>query len=144
MIELYFMTRIPRSDRRSFLQHSSIALVGGLAGCSALSSQPSMLDLTIVNHTETPYTVVIDLLRSDGNRARSDARSYDASIDVDPQDEARRENIIEAKHYLIRYTVYENDRRETDKDHVHYYPPNNERDDELTFDIRSPGTLTRR
>lgn len=102
-----------------------------------------MLGLSVFSHTDTPYTIEISLFRSGDGASRSEARVYDASIDVEPQGQARRTEIAEARPYLVRYSVYEDDRRLTDEDHVHYYPPD-DGDDDLAFDLDSSGILTRR
>ncbi|WP_435095080.1 hypothetical protein [Halorubrum sp. N11] len=120
---------------------------GGLAGCSGLSSVSATVDLDIFNHTESPYTVEFALFESGGDSSRSDARVYDESIDVEPQGRAERENIAEARPYLLRYAVYEDNSKQTDQDHIHYYPPEKPENtdvDTLAFDIDSAGIVTRR
>lgn len=131
-----------RMKRRHVILGTTAELTG-LAGCSALSSQSSMLNLTVFNHTDDPYTVEMSLLRSGGDWSRSDARVYSERIDVEPQGEARRENVAETRPYLVRYSVYESNRRQTDEDHVHYYLDDGD-SNSLSFDIGSTGVLTRR
>ncbi len=130
--------------KRRTLLLGTPAIVTGLAGCSALSSPSSMLTVTVVSHAENPYTVELTLFRRSADISRSEARVYDASIDVEPQGQAQRTGVAEARPYLVRYSVYENNRKLTDEDHIHYYPPDNGGDDSLTFDIDSIGVLTRR
>ena len=127
-------------ERRQVLLGTT-SVLAGLAGCSALSPQSPMLDLTIFSDAESPYTVEFELFRI-GESFRS--KAYEEGINVEPLGEARRENVAEAQPYLVRYSVYENNRRPTDEDHVHYYPPENESDDSMTFDLTSTGILTRR
>lgn len=115
-----------------------------MAGCSALSSEPRILDLTLFNHVESPFTVELSMFRTDGDLSRSDARVFEESIDVDPEGEARRTNVAELQRYLVKYDVYEENSRRTDQDHVHYYPYDGGEDDTKTFDIRQPGVMTRR
>ena len=103
-----------------------------------------MLTITVFSNADNPYTIELSLFKSGGDMSRSGAREYDASIDVKPQGQARRKNVAEARPYLVRYSVYENNRRLTDEDHVHYYPPEDGDDDSLAFDIDSTGVLTRR
>lgn len=127
--------------RRSVLLGTP-AVVTGLAGCSVLSS-PS-LTINVVNHADNPYTIELNLFKRGDDVSRSEARVYDTSIDVEPQGQTQRENVVEARPYLVRYSVYENNRRPTDEDHVHYYPSESGDDESLTFDIDSSGVLTRR
>lgn len=103
-----------------------------------------MLTISVISHADNPYTIELGLYRSGDDMSRSEARGYDASIDVEPQGQARRKNVAEVRPYLVRYSVYENNSRLTDEDHVHYYPPDNGDDDSLAFDIDSAGVLTRR
>lgn len=103
-----------------------------------------MLDLTLFNGVDSPYTVEMGLFRVDGDLSQSDARAHSESIDVDPEGEARREDIVGIRQYLIRYEVYEDNSRRTDKDHVHYYPPGDGDDGTVTFDIHPPGVMNRR
>ncbi len=103
-----------------------------------------MLDLVAFNHTDSPYTVEMGLFRGGGDATRSEARAYDGSIDVESQGRAQRENVAETRPYLVRYSVYEDNRRTTDEDHVHYYPEDDGNDESLAFDIGSEGTLSRR
>ena len=102
-----------------------------------------MLDLTVFSHADSPYWIVVDLFRSD-DTSRSEANVYDTTIEIEPQGQARRTNVAEARPYLVRYSAYENNNRLTDEDHVHYIPPDDGDDDELVFDIDSSGVLTRR
>ena len=120
------------------------AIVTGLAGCSMLSSSSSMLTITVFSHADSPYTIELSLYSTSDELSGSEARGYEASIDVEPQGQAQRKNVAEARPYLVRYSVYENNRKPTDEDHVHYYPPDTGDDDSLVFDIDSTGILTRR
>lgn len=133
----------PLISRRAVLS-TGAASIASLTGCSALSSQPSTLDLLLFNHAESPYTVELSLLRVDTGLPRSDARVYSESIDVEPETEVRREGVVERQQYLVRYEVYENDSKLTDEDHVHYYPVDGWDDDWIGLDIHPPGVITRR
>lgn len=130
------------SDRRAFLRLGGAAVLGGLAGCSALSGR-SPLDLAVFNWTDTPQTVTIRLLDPDEG-PRSDPARYDASLDLEPDGEVRREAVADARRHLVRYRVYEENSRLTDQDHVHYYGDDDETDPTLAFNLREPGVLTRR
>lgn len=79
-----------------------------------------MLTVTVFSHADSSDTIELNLFRTGDEMSRSETRVYDASIDVGPQGQARRKNVVETQPYLVRYSVYENDRRLTDEDHVHY------------------------
>ena len=130
-------------SRRTVLTAGTVT-VASVAGCSALSSESATLDLTLFNHVDARYTVYVSLYRSDDDLSQSDARVYSERIDVEPEGEARRASVVETRRYLVRYDVFDDDGRLTDKDHVHYYPPDDGDDDEITFDIHPPGDMTRR
>lgn len=131
------------ASRRAVLG-TSVGSIASLAGCSALTSRPAMLDITLFNQTDSPYTVEMSLFRVENDLSRSEARTYSASIDVEPQGEARREGVAESRQYLLRYDLFRDDSTRTDEDHVHVYPTADEEPGNLTFDIRSPGVLARR
>lgn len=127
--------------RRAIL--GATAAVTGLAGCSELSSSPSMLTVTVINHDDTDYTVELAVFEPDG-ASRSEARVYSKRIPVEPEGEAIDEEALETGRYLVRYHVYEEGSGNlTDEDHIHYYPPD-DGDGDLAFDIDSTGTLTTR
>lgn len=123
---------------------AGVVSIASVTGCSALPSDRSMLGLALLNHADSPYTVEMSLFRVGNNQSRDDVRAYSTSIDVEPRGEARREEAIESKQYLVRYDVYRNDNRRTDQDHVHFYPDEGGDGDRLAFDIHSPGVMTRR
>lgn len=129
--------------RRTYLASLAVSSVA-LAGCSALTSPPSMLDLTLFNQTDSSYTVEMSLFRVESDLSRSEARAYSTSITVEPQGEAQREDVAETRQYLVQYDLFRNNNRSTDEDHVHFYPTDDEGDDSLTFDIHTPGVMTRR
>jgi|AntRauTorcE11898_2_1112593.scaffolds.fasta_scaffold00287_20 hypothetical protein len=116
-----------------------------------------MLGLVVFNHTETPYTVQFDLLRTDGKSSRSEgpafpkARAYSERIDIEPQEDivnrptmTRREDVAEARQYVVRYEVWKNNSTPTDEGHVHFFPTGDGDPDYVVFDIYSEGTLERR
>lgn len=133
----------PRVSRRAVLATGAVS-IASIAGCSAFSAESPTLGLTLFNHDDSPYTVEMSVLRTGNDLSRSDARVFDASIHVDPAAEAQRANIAQVQRYLVRFELYEDNSRLTDEDHVHYYPDGGEEDEELTFDIHSPGVMTRR
>lgn len=125
------------------------SIIAGLAGCSRFSTQSAILDLTLFNHAETAYTVELSLFKSEGDPSRSAARVYEDRIHVPPAGRAEREAIAEVQPYITRYSVYENNTRLTDQDHIHYYPHessyvNSTAVDTLAFDINAEGGMTRR
>lgn len=103
-----------------------------------------MLTVAVINHADSPYTVEMSLFRSRANKSRSEARVYDTSMDIKPQGQAQRKKVVQARPYLVEYSVYENNGKLTDEDHIHYLPPDNSDDDSLVFDIDSSGILTQR
>lgn len=130
-------------SRRALLATGGIS-IASVAGCSALSPESPGLELILYNHADSAYTVEISLFRVDGDLSRSDARSYSGSINVGPEGEARRTDVAEVRQYLVQYEVYENNSRQTDSDHIHYYPADSGEADGLTFDIRPPGVMIQR
>lgn len=118
-------------------------LLFGAAGCST-RTRSQMVDIVLFNQTDTPYTVELAVFESGDSAPRSEARVFDATIAVDPQGTARRDAVAEARQYLVRYELYEDNSRLRDEDHVHYYPTDTDGDDELSFDVQSAGKLTRR
>jgi hypothetical protein len=119
------------------------SLIAGLAGCSGLSRDPSMLNLVLINLSENPYTVELSLFRSD-EASRSEARDFSGRIDIEPEDDTERTQVAEAQPYTIEYSVYEDNSRLTDQDHIHFLPRDDGEDDTLTFDVDSTGMLSRR
>ena len=130
--------------RRTALRAGGLAMLSALPGCSLPSSRPSLLNVAVFNHSESPYTIELSLFRNDGSSSSRGARIYDRSLDVEPEGDIRRENAVKNRPYLVRYSVYENNRRPTDEDHVHYYPADSPGEAYLAFDIDSTGVLTRR
>lgn len=131
----------PALTRRSLVGLGGVCLLGGVAGCSALTSGSATLDLVVFNHADATYRVGVTLLRPDHDGSLSAARSYERTLELDPNGEARREGVAQSRRYLVRYDVVEMDEgRQTDQDHVHYYPRGG--DDTITFDLHPPGELT--
>lgn len=129
--------------RRNFIG-GTIPLCVGVAGCSEVYSDASMLSLAVINHSESPYTVEMALLRSDEDSSKGEARVFSEWIDVEPDSQTIRDDVAEAQPYIIEYSAYENDTYLTEQDHVHYYPADEREDDIQAFDIDSSGVLTRR
>lgn len=122
----------------------TVGVLAGLAGCSTSLTHRPALDLTVFNHTDSPYTVEIMVFKSGNNRSRSDARLYDTSLDVSADGKAVREDAFEEQRCLVRYRVYRNNSELTDRGHIHYYPPDGGQEDGLAFDVHSSGRLMRR
>jgi hypothetical protein len=130
--------------RRRDVLFGTTPLFAGVAGCSGLLSDSSMLSLAIFNHSDNPYTVEMTLLRSDEDASRSEARVFSESIDVEPDGQTVREDVAEVQPYIIEYGLYEDNSVLTDQDHVHYFPADENEDDSQAFDIDPSGVLTRR
>lgn len=103
-----------------------------------------MLSLAVINHSDSPYTVKMTLLRSDEDASRSEARVFSEPIEVEPNSQTVREDVAEVQPYIIEYSAYEDDDSLTDQDHVHYYPADDGEDATQAFDIDPAGVLTRR
>ena len=97
--------------------------------------------MTVFNQTDTSHTVAIGFF--DDSASEEVARAYSSSLDVEPDDGVTREAVVETGRYLVRYTVYEENSRPTDQGHVHFIP-DGDGTENLTFDIRESGELTRR
>ncbi len=132
-----------RTERRRVLVGTAGVLTG-LAGRSTLSTHRPTLDLTVFNRTDSPYTVEMTVLKSGGDRSRSDARLYDASLDVSAGGKTVRRDAFEERRCIVRYRAYRTGERLTDYGHIHYYPPGDGQKDDVAFDIHSPEHLTRR
>jgi hypothetical protein len=128
--------------KRRYLLFGMVSLFSGIAGCSARLFDSPMLDLTLYNHTDNPYTVEMKIFRDDSTR--NEARVFSSRLDVEPDGQTEQENVAEAEPLVISYSVYEDNSKLTDQDHVHYYPGDSKDDDSQVFDIHSPGILTRR
>ena len=115
----------------------------GVTGCSAFSSESSTLSIVFFNQTDSRYTVELSIFEPTAE-SRSEARLYSRSIDVEPGERTRIADVAEMNSYLVRYTLYENNSRLTDEDHIHYYPPGEGESDSLAFNIEQTGELTRR
>lgn len=129
--------------RRGFLRGTP-AILAGTAGCSGLLRGSRRIDLVVVNHSASPFTVELALYRSENDDlSRSDARVYSESIDVESERRNERLEVAEVRPYIVRYDLYENGSRLVDQGHFHYYPPEGD-DDGMAFDVGSEGVLTRR
>ncbi|WP_435074382.1 hypothetical protein [Halorubrum sp. HHNYT27] len=129
--------------RRRTAVRAAVPLCFGLAGCSGLRSGAHPLSVTVFNHSDRPYAIELTFSRT-SETDRSDARAFSGRIDVEPNGEAVREDVADPARYLIEYACFENDSRLTDRDHVHYYPGDEDEGGGLAFDLDASGTLTRR
>ena len=130
--------------RRTALHAICLAVLPPLSGCSLLSSQSAMLDVAVFNHSDSPYTIELSMFRNDNDSSSRGELIYDERINVEPQGEIQQENVIKDQPYLVRYSVYEENSRQTDEGHVHYYPEDSPGESFLALDINSTGELTRR
>lgn len=92
--------------RRTFVW-GTIPLCLGLAGCSGVFSDSSMLSVTIFNHSESPYTIEMSLFLTDEDISRSDARVFSGRIEIEPDEQTVREDVAERQQYLIEYSLFE-------------------------------------
>lgn len=127
--------------RRNFLV-GTLPFCTGVAGCSEVFSDTSMLSLAVINHSDSLYTVEVALLQNDEESTRSEARVFSEPIEVEPNSQTVREDVAAVQPYIIEYSAYEDDTSLTDQDHVHYYPADESEDDTQAFDIDSSGVLT--
>lgn len=130
--------------RRRHALRASACLLAGFAGCSSLSAESGTLNLHLFNHADTAFTVELAVFDTGGDQSRSEARLYDATVDVPPNGDASRDAAVDLQRCLVRYSVYGADGRLTDEDHVHYYPPDGGETDDIAFDLHAAGELTRR
>lgn len=134
------------ASRRTVIAATVCSLVP-VAGCSALESDPPMLDLVVFNYTDSPFTVTIELFRSGNNQTRNEAKAFASTIDVEPGGETRLEDAVENDQYLIEYDVdriVEGDPLETDRDHTHFYPTGDGENNSIAFDIVRSGKMNKR
>ena len=113
----------------------------GLAGCAGNQSRDRGVELTIYNQATAPYSVEIEIF-GDGP-SEGEARVYDTTVDIEAGGKQTREAAIEPQRYLIQYHAYENNSRLTDEAHVHYIPEGDGAEN-VVFDIRETGDVTRR
>ena len=127
-------------NRRQLLS-ATAGVAGCLAGCSALGSQDTGVDLTVFNQADTPYTIEITVF-GDG-ASESEARAYNTTINLEADGRQTREAIVEPRRYLVRYHAFEENSRLTAEGHVHFIP-SGDGTERLTFDIDPTGAMTRR
>ena len=131
----------PSTHSRRAVIAAGICSVASVSGCSILESDPPMLDVVFINNTDSRFVITVHLLASE------DGHSNREVIDVEPQEELRREDIAESQQYLIEYDVdklVDGDPLQTDHDHAHFYPTDGGDDPSVAFDIVGSGTLNKR
>ncbi|WP_324665651.1 hypothetical protein [Haloarcula sediminis] len=120
---------------------AAVGFAAPVTGCAGNQSGDGAIDLTVINQSDTPYTVEIGFFRDD--EERNEARAYDATLDIEADGRETREAVVSAGRYLVRYSAYEENSRLTDEDHIHYISAESDTDG-LILDIRETGTVTRR
>lgn len=115
-----------------------------LSGCSTLLSESKNINITIFNQTDSEYSIEFQIFQNDSGSSIEDALIYTENIDVEPQNKVQKKSIAKARQVIIQFTVYKNDNRQTDQDHIHFYPPNKDATQNIIFEISSNGVLTTR
>jgi len=101
-----------------------------------------MLNLIFFNNTDSRYEITVHLLSSE-----KEARTFSERIEIEPQEEVRREDIAESQQYVIEYDVdkiVSGDPLQTDHDHAHFIPTDDGDNPGVAFDIVGSGTLNKR
>lgn len=132
-------------SRRSVLV-AGICSITSLSGCSMLERESPMLDVVFFNNTDNRFVIKIYLFARGEDHSNSDGRTF-SIIDIEPQEEFRRENIAESQQYLIEYDVdkiVEGDPLQTDHGHAHFYPTDGGENPCVAFDIVDSGVLNKR
>lgn len=112
-----------------------------------LESDPPMLDIVFINNTNSQFVITVHLLASEDGHSNEEGGTFSAPIDIEPQEEVRREDIVESQQYLIEYDVdkiVNGDPLQTDHDHAHFYPTDGGDNPSVAFDIVDSGTLNKR
>ena len=137
----------PSTRSRRTVLVGGICSVASLSGCSMLEPNPTMLDIVVFNNTDGRFVITLYLTASGEEHSHSDSGTSATTIEIEPQEERRRENIAESRPYLVEYDVdkiVDDDPRQTDHDHVHFYPADGGENSCVAFDIVDSGVLNRR
>jgi hypothetical protein len=112
-----------------------------------LESDPPMLDIVFINNTDSRFIITVHLLASGGGQSNGEVKTFSAPIEIEPQEEVRREDVAESQQYLIEYDVdkiVNGDPLQTDRDHDHFSPTDGKDNPSVAFDIVGSGTLNKR
>ena len=126
---------------------AGICSIASVSGCSLLESDPPLLDIVFFNNTDSRFVITVSLLASGNGRSNGEVRTFSESIEIEPQEEVRREDIAESQQYLIEYDVdkiVDGDPLQTDHDHSHFYPTDGGDNPSVAFDIVGSGSLNKR
>lgn len=140
------MTDEPSTHSRRTVLIAGICSITSVSGCSMLEPESPMLDIVVFNNTDSRFVITIYLFASGEDHSDSDSRTQ-STIEIEPQEEIRRENITESQQYLIEYDVdkiVDGDPLQTDHDHAHFYPTDGGENPSVTFDIVDSGNLNKR
>ncbi len=118
-----------------------------VSGCSMLESDSPRLDIVFFNNTDSRFIITVHLRASGDGHSDGALETFSAPIEINPQEEVRRENITESQQYLIEYDVdkiVDDDPLQTDHGHAHFYPTDSGDNPCIAFDIVGSGTLNKR
>ena len=106
-----------------------------------------MLDIVFINNTDSRFTITVHLQASGESHSNRAVTNVSRIIEIEPQEEVRREDIAESQPYLIEYDVdkiVNGDPLQTDHDHTHFYPTDDGGNPTIAFDIVGSGMLNKR
>lgn len=132
-------------SRRSVLV-AGICSITSLSGCSMLEPESPMLDIVFFNNTDNRFVITVYLFASGEDHSNSDGRTF-STIEIEPQEEVRRDDIAKSQQYLIEYDVdkiVDGDPLQTDHGHAHFYPTDDGENPSVAFDIVDSGVLNKR
>lgn len=136
----------PSTHSRRTVLVAGICSTTSLSGCSMLEPESTMLDMVVFNNTDSQFVITIYLFASGEDHSNSDSRTF-STIEIEPQEEVRREDIVESQQYLIEYDVdkiVDGDPLQTDHGHAHFYPTEGGENPSVAFDIVDSGVLNKR
>lgn len=141
------MVNGPSAHSRRAVIAAGVCSVASVAGCSMLESARPMLDIVFINNTDNRFVITVHLFASGDEQPDGAVRTFSAPIEIESQEQIRREEIAESQQYLIEYDVdkiVDGDPLQTDHDHAHFYPAAGGDNPSVAFDIVGSGTLNKR
>lgn len=137
----------PSTHSRRAVIAAGICTVASVPGCTLLASDPPMLDIVFINNTDNRFVITVHLLASGDGHSNEEGRTFSASIEIEPQEELRREDIATSQQYLLEYDVdkiVNGDPLQTDHGHAHFRPTDGGDNPSIAFDIVGSGILNKR
>ena len=122
--------------RRQIILGTTTVIVG-FSGCSALSSDPATVNVTVLNDTETPHRLRVELFQNE--ELRPEARVVELMLNLEPGENLWRYDVAVARPYIVRHRLLR-DGVTVEKGHNHYSPSGDGADD-LGYIIDSRDTL---